>query len=82
MIFDSAPCSCLQTGLSGIIEAVQPVISAAQMREIDRLTTVEFDTPSLLLMEAAAAASLHALTEKFSTQSAKQESPHTLRSRK
>ena len=36
------------------------------MREIDRLTTVQFDTPSLLLMEAAAAASLHALTEKFS----------------
>jgi ADP-dependent NAD(P)H-hydrate dehydratase / NAD(P)H-hydrate epimerase len=51
---------------SVIIEPVQPVISAAQMREIDRLTTVEFDTPSLLLMEAAAAASLHVLTQKFS----------------
>lgn len=36
------------------------------MREIDRLTTAEFDTPSLLLMEAAAAASLHLLTQKFS----------------
>ena len=36
------------------------------MREIDRLTTEEFDTPSLLLMEAAATASLHALTRKFS----------------
>lgn len=36
------------------------------MREIDRLTTVDFDTPSLLLMEAAAAASLHVLTEEFS----------------
>ena len=36
------------------------------MREIDRLTTVDFDTPSLLLMEAAAAASLQVLTAKFS----------------
>ena len=36
------------------------------MREIDRLTTAEFDTPSLLLMEAAAIASLHALTQRFS----------------
>ncbi|MGI8919737.1 MAG: NAD(P)H-hydrate dehydratase, partial [Pyrinomonadaceae bacterium] len=44
---------------------MQPVISAAQMREIDRLTTAEFDTPSLLLMEAAAAASLHVLAQKF-----------------
>ena len=35
------------------------------MREIDRLTTAEFDTPSLLLMEAAAIASLHALTQNF-----------------
>lgn len=35
------------------------------MREIDRLTTVDFDTPSLLLMEAAAAASLHVLTQEF-----------------
>ena len=35
------------------------------MREIDRLTTVDFDTPSLLMMEAAAAASLHVLTQKF-----------------
>ena len=36
------------------------------MREIDRLTTAEFDTPSLLLMEAAAAASLQALAQEFS----------------
>ncbi len=35
------------------------------MRDIDRLTTAEFDTPSLLLMEAAAAASLHVLAQKF-----------------
>ena len=35
------------------------------MREIDRLTEENFNTPSLLLMEAAAEASLRALTEKF-----------------
>ncbi|HKR02186.1 MAG TPA: NAD(P)H-hydrate dehydratase [Pyrinomonadaceae bacterium] len=35
------------------------------MREIDRLTTARFKTPSLLLMESAAAESLKALREKF-----------------
>ena len=36
------------------------------MREIDRLTEANFNTPSLLLMEAASEASLRALTDKFS----------------
>lgn len=35
------------------------------MREIDRLTVADFETPSLLLMEAAAEASLQALAQKF-----------------
>ncbi len=41
------------------------------MREIDRRTTAEFDTTSPLLMEAAAAASLHVLTQKFSNLASK-----------
>lgn len=36
------------------------------MREIDRLTVENFQTPSLLLMDAAADASLHAIASKFS----------------
>lgn len=35
------------------------------MREIDRLTAIDFETPSLLLMEAAAEAGLRALAQKF-----------------
>ena len=35
------------------------------MREIDRQTATDFETPSLLLMEAAAEASLRALAQKF-----------------
>ena len=35
------------------------------MREIDRLTATDFETPSLLLMEAAAQVSLRALAQKF-----------------
>ncbi len=45
---------------------VQPVISAQQMRQIDRLTVEDFDTPSLLLMEAAAEAVAQAITAHFS----------------
>ena len=47
---------------------MQPVISAAQMREIDRLTVAEFGTPSLLLMEAAADACLRSLSSQFGDQ--------------
>ncbi|PWT89638.1 MAG: hypothetical protein C5B55_11045 [Blastocatellia bacterium] len=44
---------------------VQPVIRAAQMRLIDRLTTENFKTPSLLLMEAAANSCLRAIESHF-----------------
>src|SRR5437899_12603773 len=36
------------------------------MREIDRLTVEQFETPSLLLMEAAANAALPSITRHFS----------------
>lgn len=45
---------------------MQPVISAEQMREIDRLTVQNFKTPSLLLMEAAAEAVAQAINSHFS----------------
>lgn len=44
---------------------VQPVISAKQMREIDRLTSEVFQTPSLLLMQAAAEACFQAIASHF-----------------
>ncbi|HKQ53409.1 MAG TPA: NAD(P)H-hydrate epimerase, partial [Pyrinomonadaceae bacterium] len=44
---------------------MQRVISADEMRAIDRLTTERFATPSLLLMEAAAAAAAQAITARF-----------------
>lgn len=43
-----------------------PVISAEQMRQIDRLTVENFNIPSLLLMEAAAEAVTQAITSHFS----------------
>lgn len=45
--------------------SVQIVISAEQMREIDRLTVEQYGTPSLLLMEAAANATLQAIAAHF-----------------
>ncbi len=45
---------------------MQKVISAAEMREIDRLTTERYGTPSLLLMERAAAATAQAVADHFS----------------
>ncbi|HUQ34318.1 MAG TPA: NAD(P)H-hydrate dehydratase [Pyrinomonadaceae bacterium] len=45
---------------------MQRVITAAGMRELDRLTTARFSTPSLLLMEAAASASVRAIAERVS----------------
>jgi ADP-dependent NAD(P)H-hydrate dehydratase / NAD(P)H-hydrate epimerase len=48
-----------------IIQNVQPVISAKQMREIDRLTTEKYETPSLLLMQAAAESCLKAISNHF-----------------
>jgi NAD(P)H-hydrate epimerase len=44
---------------------VQPVISAEQMREIDRLTTRDYQIPSLLLMQAAAEACFDAIAVHF-----------------
>ncbi|HEY0545409.1 MAG TPA: NAD(P)H-hydrate dehydratase [Pyrinomonadaceae bacterium] len=44
---------------------MQKVISANEMREVDRLTSEEHATPSLLLMEAAAQASAQAITERL-----------------
>ena len=44
---------------------VQPVISADQMREIDRLTTRDYQIPSLSLMQAAAEACFRAVANHF-----------------
>jgi ADP-dependent NAD(P)H-hydrate dehydratase / NAD(P)H-hydrate epimerase len=44
---------------------VQPVLSAEQIREIDRLTVEHYHTPSLLLMEAASAACLEAVRARM-----------------
>lgn len=44
---------------------VRKVLTAAEMREIDRLTGERYSLPSLLLMEAAAHAAAHALTSQF-----------------
>jgi len=44
---------------------VQPVISAQQMREIDRLTTRDYQISSLSLMQAAARACFHAIARHF-----------------
>lgn len=45
---------------------MQPVISAEQMREIDRLTSRDYQIPSLLLMQAAAEACFNAIATHFS----------------
>jgi hydroxyethylthiazole kinase-like uncharacterized protein yjeF len=45
---------------------VRKIITSAEMREIDRLTTVRFGTPSQLLMEEAAAASVQAIASSLS----------------
>jgi NAD(P)H-hydrate epimerase len=42
---------------------MQKVITAEEMREIDRLTTEKYATPSLLLMEAAANSAARAIAE-------------------
>ena len=41
------------------------ILSAAQMREVDRLTTEEFGIPGLMLMEAAAGRTVEAIEKKF-----------------
>jgi hydroxyethylthiazole kinase-like uncharacterized protein yjeF len=44
---------------------VQPVLSAEQIREIDRLTVENYHTPSLLLMEAASGACMQAIRTRL-----------------
>ncbi|HEV2704428.1 MAG TPA: NAD(P)H-hydrate dehydratase [Pyrinomonadaceae bacterium] len=44
---------------------MQKILSAAEMREVDRLTVERFATPSLLLMESAAHASARAIAAHF-----------------
>ena len=51
-----------------IIPTVQPVLSAEQIREIDRLTAENYHTPSLLLMEAASAACMEAIRTRLNGQ--------------
>lgn len=48
-----------------IIQNVQPVLFAEQVREIDRLTVGNYHTSSLLLMEAASAACLDAIRARL-----------------
>ena len=44
---------------------MQPVLTAAQMREVDRLTTEKYGIPSIILMENAANAVARVITEKL-----------------
>ena len=44
---------------------MRKIITAAEMREVDRLTTERYGLPSLLLMEQAAAASLRAIAARL-----------------
>jgi NAD(P)H-hydrate epimerase len=45
---------------------VRKILTAAEMREVDRLTTERFAVPSLLLMQAAAEASAREIASHFS----------------
>ena len=44
---------------------MQKVLTAEQMREVDRLTTEKYGIPSILLMENAAHAVARVITEKL-----------------
>ena len=44
---------------------MQKVVTAAEMREVDRLTTEKYGIPSILLMENAAHAAARVITEKL-----------------
>ena len=44
---------------------MQKVLTAAEMREVDRLTTEKYGIPSILLMENAAHAAARVITEKL-----------------
>ncbi|MFL6254931.1 MAG: NAD(P)H-hydrate epimerase, partial [Pyrinomonadaceae bacterium] len=45
---------------------MRKILTAAEMREIDRLTTERYATPSLLLMQAAADAAAREIAAQFS----------------
>src|SRR3989440_13070592 len=47
------------------LKSMQKVLTAAQMREVDRLTTERYGIPSILLMENAAHAVARVITEKL-----------------
>jgi NAD(P)H-hydrate epimerase len=49
------------------LQAMQKVLTAAQMREVDRLTTEKYGIPSILLMENAAHAVVRVITERLGT---------------
>lgn len=49
-----------------IIRFVQNILKAAEMREVDRLTTERFAIPSLLLMESAATSAAEEIQKLFS----------------
>jgi ADP-dependent NAD(P)H-hydrate dehydratase / NAD(P)H-hydrate epimerase len=44
---------------------MQKVLTAAEMREVDRLTTERYGIPSIILMENAAHAVARVITEKL-----------------
>src|SRR5687767_14487929 len=44
---------------------MQKVLTAAEMREVDRLTTEKYGIPSIILMENAAHAVVRVITEKL-----------------
>src|ERR1051325_11331145 len=47
------------------LNPMQKVLTAAQMREVDRLTTEKYGIPSILRMENAAHAVARVITEKL-----------------
>jgi ADP-dependent NAD(P)H-hydrate dehydratase / NAD(P)H-hydrate epimerase len=47
------------------IIGLMKILTAAQMREVDRLTTAQYAVPGLLLMETAAARAIAAVENKF-----------------
>src|ERR1041384_5597676 len=69
------PVSCLLSPVSRLLPsdfcllaaiiATMKILSAAEMREVDRLTTERCGVPSLLLMENAAAQTVQATERKF-----------------
>ncbi len=49
----------------GRLLCMQKVLTAAEMREVDRLTTERYGIPSIILMENAAHAVARVITEKL-----------------